>query len=241
MLTAYLAALGFGVVLIGASVILGGHDHDMDGEHDFDVDKDIDFADAEIDIDADVDVDIDADVDADHDVDGDHDHDHDHDLDPVHELDHVASDAPHGVERRRWVPFFSMRFWTYALGSGGAVGSVLTLLGLATVVHLPAALGSGLVLGWGAAWSFRKLKHATADSTVRPATLRGVEAKVALPIRPGQRGKITLHIQGQRLELLARSREDRVLQVKEPVLIVAVKDDTAIVTPVPLLTTTSPN
>ncbi len=227
MLTAYLAAFGFGIVLIGASVIFGDHDHDTDHdfdvEKDFDFDKDFDFADAEIDIDADVDVD--ADVDADHDV------DHDHDI------DHVASDAPHGVERKRWLPFLSMRFWTYALGSGGAIGAILTALGLPILVHAPAALGSGLVLGWGAAWSFRKLKHATADSTVSPATLKGAEAQVVLPIRPGAIGKIRLHIQGAQLELLARTREDRVLDLKEPVLIVAVDEDTAVVTPVPRLTT----
>ncbi len=204
-LMAYLAAFGFGVVLIGAAMVLGDHDHD--------VDKDIDFA-------GDIDVDVDVDADADADVD----------------VDHVAGDAPHGVERKRWVPFFSARFWTYALGTGGATGSALTFLGLPAAIHLPAALGSGLVLGWIAAWSFRKLKHATADSTIRPATLKGTEGRVVLAIRPGAIGKIRLHVQGQSIELLARTREDRVLEAKEPVLIVQVDEDTAVVTPVPSLT-----
>ena len=191
-LTAYLASLGFGAVLIGAAVFLGDHDHDSDVDHDHDFDKDFDF---------------DADVDLDADVDHDHDHDHDHDID----VDHVASDAPHGVERRRYLPFLSMRFWTYALGTGGATGTVLTLLELPLVIHLPVALGSGLVLGWTAAWGFHTLKRATADSTIRPADLKGSEARVVLPIRPGERGKIRLHIQGQSIELLARSRETRII------------------------------
>ncbi|MEO0324691.1 MAG: NfeD family protein [Myxococcota bacterium] len=56
MLTyAYLASLVFGGVLIGASILLGGHD---DADADFD-------GDADLDLDADVDVDADADADAD--------------------------------------------------------------------------------------------------------------------------------------------------------------------------------
>ena len=42
MLTAYLIALSFGGVLLSASLLLGGSDHDGDADHDVDVDHDID-------------------------------------------------------------------------------------------------------------------------------------------------------------------------------------------------------
>jgi membrane protein implicated in regulation of membrane protease activity len=209
-LTAYLAAFGFGVVLIGAAVLFGDGDHDAEKDFDFHGDVDVD-----------VDVDVDADADMDHD----------------HDVDHIAADVTHGLVRKRWLPFLSMRFWTYALGTGGATGTALTALGLASVIHVPVALGTGLVLGWTAAWSFRKLKQATADSTVRPATLKGASAKVVLAIRPGAIGKIRLHIQGQTIELLARSPETREIERHSTVLIVRVDENTAIVEPVRQLTT----
>ena len=55
LIYAYLASLVFGGVLIGASILLGGHD-DVDGDFD---------GDADLDVDADGDMDLDADADAD--------------------------------------------------------------------------------------------------------------------------------------------------------------------------------
>jgi membrane protein implicated in regulation of membrane protease activity len=214
ILAAYLAATGFGVVLIGAAVLLGGHDHDM--EKDFEFEKDFDFH---------GDVDMDADIEIEHDIDH-----------PEGDLVHAGPDPRKSVAKRPWLPFLSMRFWTYALASGGGTGTILTLLSIPVAVHLPVALGSGLGLGWIAAWSFKKLKGATADSAVTHAALKGAEGTVVLAIRPGQMGKIRLHIQGAQLELLARSREDRILNPKEAVLIVQVTEGTAIVMPVPRLT-----
>ncbi len=215
---AYLAATGFGVVLIGAALVFGDHDHDV--EKDFDFEKDLDLE---------IQVEVDTEVDFVHDIDH-----------PEGDLVHVGPDRRKSVARRRpWLPFLSVRFWTYALASGGGTGTILTLLGLPVTLHLPVAVGSGLSLGWLAAWTYKKLKGASTDSAVTLSNLKGAEATVVLPIRPGQLGKIRLHIQGGQIELLARTQEDRVLAAKEAVLIVQVTESTAIVTPAPRLTQTS--
>jgi membrane protein implicated in regulation of membrane protease activity len=69
MLTAYLLALSFGAVLLGAGLLLGGGDHDADAhvDHDFHVEPDFD---------------VDVDVDAAH---------------SAHDTAHVAGDAAQGI------------------------------------------------------------------------------------------------------------------------------------------------
>jgi len=129
-----------------------------------------------------------------------------------------------------WLPFLSLRFWTFGLGAFGLMGTLLTLLGLTGVfpVLMSGSVGAGL--GWGAAYFFRQLKS---DNVTAPTTLdayRGEEARVLLPIRPGARGKIVIE-SGEWVEMLATSGAKRAIERGETVIVVGVKDGVAEVAP----------
>ena len=203
MFTIYLASAGFGVALIAASVFLGGDDMDLE-------------ADSDVDFDADVDIDADGDLGLDGDAPG------SLELSTVENADGVHSS---GI----LVPFLSMRFWTYGLGSFGGTGAVLHSLGQPLLVHLSAAGGLGLVLGYTAAWGFRALQGAVVDSTSHASKLSGLEADVLLPLGPARRGKIRVQAPGQTLDLPADTREDRMLAPGERVLIIAARNGIATV------------
>ena len=104
MLPIYLGSLVVGGLRVAVSLIFGGDDADADADADFDLDADTDV---DLDLDADADVDLDLDADADVDLDVDHD-------------SSIADLVQHGVEGTHdamWLPFLSLRFWTFSLAS----------------------------------------------------------------------------------------------------------------------------
>jgi len=208
----YLGALVLGGVLIGASIVMGGGDADLDADHDLDFDADVD---ADVDVDADFDVDADADIDLDGDVE-------------------VGQDVDHFVEGDAggWLPFLSLRFWTFALMSFGLTGTLSQLLlDVARPVELGTSLAVGLAIGWAAAWAFRTLKRNTVTGQTQLTGLRGTEAIVLLPVGPDKTGKIRALVDGQAVDLMARTRDDALMARKEPVLVVSIDDGVAVVTP----------
>ncbi len=213
MLPWYLGALVLGGVLIGASIVLGAGDADLDLDSDLDVDLDADV-DLDVDADLDLDADLDADVDADLDADADAGHAVGHDLDAG-----------------TWLPFLSLRFWTFALMSFGLTGTLSRLL---LDVALPVELGTsvlvGLGIGWAAAWTFRRLKNTTVSGSTQLTGLQGTEATILLPVGPGKVGKVRALVDGQAVALLARTGDDALLPRREPVLVVDVQDGVAVVT-----------
>lgn len=221
MLTAYLAALAFGAVLLGASLLLGGDD--VDADHDIDLDHDVDF-----DVDADVDVDVDMDVDVD--VDADVDVDVDHDLDVAHHDLHMAGDA---ADAGGFNPLLSLRFWIYALAAFGLTGTVLTLLHVADLVHIPASILTGAGIGYGVGWTFNRLKRDVVTTETHSRGLKGSEGTAVLAIGPGKTGKIRVRMGEQRVELLATAAEDVSIRRGDRVLVVQVKEGMARVIPLP--------
>ncbi len=230
MLSVYLASLGFGACLIFVSLFFGGGDKDFDKDVEFDHDADLDGdveadfdADVEADFDADVEADFDADVEADFDADVDADAEFDGDLDKDVDMD-TASEA-------MWLPFLSMRFWTFGLGTFGLMGTMLTLAGLPYLLVFLLAVAVGVGLGWGAAHFFRQLKS---DQVSAPTSLRhyrGEEARVLLPIRPGGHGKIVVERPDGRVEMLANSSAGTTIERGSTVVIVSVRDGIAEVAP----------
>ena len=253
----YLAALGFGSVLVGVSLILGGDadkdidkdldlevDGDVDGDFDADVDHDFD---ADVDVDADFDVDADADFDVDADADVDVDADADADMAGSagaaaegalagHGLMAGATDNPEDLmaleaKARRFNPLISMRFWAFGSQSFGLVGTMLVFT-IGHPIWVPFVAGAtGLGIGTGAAWFFKKLKTSQVTSDTGLARFIGEEARVVLTVRPGDMGKVAIQTMAGRVEMVARTRDEYELPAGSKVLIAHVdKKGTAQVT-----------
>ena len=128
----YLAAMGFGLVLLVSTIFLG--DSDLDADTDLDMDPTIDF-DAEVDF----------------------------TVDGAGELD--ALNTAEKKSKVRFIPFLSIRFWTFGLTIFGVTGFILVKMDQSTAVHVSLAVAMGLLVGWAAALIFHQLKRTPVDSS----------------------------------------------------------------------------
>jgi len=217
MLPVFIACFAAGAVLIGASLVFGGDDIDAD------IDADID---PEFDVDTEVDIEVDADMDTDLDVGPDIDAEFAGETD----LAEVAEEAVQGAGQA-WIPFLSMRFWTFAAAAFGLTGMLLSLFGLGDLISSLIASPVGLGMGLYAAYLFRYLKQNDVSADLGLQRLVGNEARVLLTVRPGGRGKIVVEDPSGRLELFAETGDDSSLAVGSTVLIAHVdKEGVASVT-----------
>jgi len=229
MLPIYLGSLVFGGLLVAVSLFFGGHDADADADADADLDLDAD-ADADFDLDADADADFDLDADADVDLDLDADADADLDIDHGSSIADLVHHGVDGTHDAMWLPFLSLRFWTFSLASFGLMGVLLTLILGQVIATLPIALVTGLSIGTFAAWFFRRLKHDTVTADTGLRQYIGAEARVLLPIRPGERGKIVIDTLAGQVELQATTRDAEEIPRGGRVLIASIDGDRADVT-----------
>jgi membrane protein implicated in regulation of membrane protease activity len=200
----YLFALVVGLGILSIQAIMGGKDADADHDHDVGLDKDIDFAadadaelDADLDGEVDMDADADADVDADADADADHDHDHDH--------GHVGGFGGFVAL------FLSTRFWFFASLGFGLSGSLLTyVVGANSTATLVTSVVMGLVLGLGAALAFRALKRTASAHVSNTNRAVGSIGRVIVPVSNAGVGKIRIELQGQSVDLMARTEGVRI-------------------------------
>jgi hypothetical protein len=206
MLPLYLGSLALGTVLIGASILFG----------DADTDADVDF-----DVDGDLDLDVDGGV-----FGGGLDIDNDALLIMKDPGDAIAGAGT-------WLPFLSLRFWTFALASFGLSGTLLHLLGVPVIIGAIASVAMGAGLGTGAAWVFRQLQLTQVSGNVGMFDVQGKEATVILPVGPNKMGKVRVMLDGQSVDLPAMTRADDLIERNEKALVVNVDDGVAHITPVP--------
>jgi len=217
MLTAYLLALSFGAVLLGAGLLLGGGDHDADAhvDHDFHIEHDF-----HVDPDFDVDVDVDADVDIDHDA----------AAHGAHDAAHVAGDAAQGI---LFNPLLSIRFWTYFSATFGGLGTLLHFTGVSPGVHAPLSVVVGGITGYSVALLFRGLRQNSVSSDTSAGGMVGSEARVLLTIPSKGTGKVRILAGGQDYDLLATSDGDEPIHRDSTVLVVSVHSGVARVESLP--------
>ena len=198
----YLFSLIVGFVLLGASVLLGGH-----GDTDADASADADAG-------GDVDADADADVDAHADAEG-----------------HAEAEAHGGLDKDVGghgalggvlTTFASLRFWTFFLAFFGLTGVVLDGLELVPSewITLAAALAMGGGTGLGAVTLLRKLAGDTSGRAVQSKDYVGKTARVMVPFEPGSVGKVRVEIKGTAVDLLATGVDEEKFDGKDEVLIV---------------------
>ncbi len=192
MITLYLACLGFGGVLIATSFLFGG-DADKDFDKDFDLDADTDI---DVEVDADADADVEAEIGG-----GGH-----------------AEDLGGATAAMQWLPFTSMRFWSFGNLTFGLAGTMLELMLGNTPTVLALAILIGVSMGWMMAIFFRYLKRDIATADISLDRFVHQEARVLIPIRPGQQGKIVFQTLGGRVELLAVSGDQKTIEAGQMVL-----------------------
>lgn len=209
MLTAYLLALSFGAVLLGAGLLLGGGDHDADAhvDHDFHIEHDFH-------VDPDFDVDVDMDVDFDHDA----------AAQDAHDAAHIAGDAAQGI---LFNPLLSIRFWTYFSATFGGLGTLLHFTGVSPGVHAPLSVVVGGITGYSIALLFRGLRHNSVSSDTSATGMVGSEARVLLAIPGGGTGKVRIRANGQDYDLLATSDGDAPIARGCTVLVVSLRSGVA--------------
>ena len=175
------------------------------------------------DTDTEVDLDVDADVDLDVGLDGDQDA-----LLVLKDPGDAVADA--GI----WLPFFSLRFWTFALAGFGASGLLLNLMGVPSFLAAGASLCLGGVLGTGAAWVFRQLQLTEPTGNVGLLDVSGSEATVLISVGQDKPGKIRLMVDEQYIDLPARTQCEQLIERSEKALVLQVEDGVATITPGPV-------
>ncbi|MBM4319181.1 MAG: hypothetical protein FJ125_04295, partial [Deltaproteobacteria bacterium] len=151
----------------------------------------------------------DADADADHDAD--HDAGADHGVEADHGSTAEAAAALHasGGDRRLWLPFLSLRFWTFFLAFFGLTGTVLSGFGLMAVIPtLLTALAVGGGSGTCISYAVHALKQHQVGVATGPQDFLGREATVVVRLGPGRAGKIRLSVHDNVIELLAEAEQE---------------------------------
>ncbi|WOD39397.1 hypothetical protein [Nodosilinea sp. E11] len=161
-----------------------------------------------------------ADIDADFDVEAPGELD---DIDLGTHLDQTLT----ALRNRWWLPFLSLRFWTFALCFFGLTGMLLTGLqpGLAGGLVALIALLMGLFCGLGAALVLRSLSRQSVSSLIRPEALTGQLGTVEIPFNAHSRGKVSLSIGGSTVSFFAITQEEREFHQGERVLVVGMERD----------------
>lgn len=162
--------------------------------------------------------------DADHDV---HfDTDHEHDISEVHAQAHA-----HEGSNESWLPFLSLRFWTYFFGGWGLSGFLLAIT-RQTIEPITVTLAScvGLVVGLLAFVATKLARRADLDSKISSKDFLGASGRLVVAARPGQIGKARLEIKGEILDILVVSDNGQEIEAGEDVFVVGVDGSQARVT-----------
>lgn len=210
MLVYYLFCLILGGGFVVLSMIAGASGGgDFGGDMDVDMDMDMDM-----DVDVDVDVDVDGDLEVDKEV----------ALDKGGELD------VEGAQRRRFRPWLSFKFYTYAMGFFGLTGVLLTLVGRGEEpLGISLAVFMGLLAGLGSSY----LLHYVASNNEGSRALGeqdfvGVTGRVLLPIHKGQKGRVRVQIGGRSMDLRAETDDEEVvLELNEECFVLGIEDGIA--------------
>ncbi|MBA2662397.1 MAG: hypothetical protein H0U74_08900, partial [Bradymonadaceae bacterium] len=149
------------------------------------------------------------------------------DVDVDHDVDHGGKDIE--TFGRRFNPLLSFKFYTFALAFFGLTGVIFTLLALASpVVTAVLAAIMGFAAGLGVSYVLHVANRSEGSAGITEGDYKGTMAKVMLPIKQGQRGKVRMQIKGRTVELLAVGEDDEVmLDLNEDCIVLGIEDGVA--------------
>lgn len=166
------------------------------------------------------------------DGDGDGDMDKDFSMDKDLSLD-VDADMDgdlDGIDGMAWMPFMSLRFWTFALGLFGMSGIILTTLGTAEPITMSVSAVMGIGMGYPIAYLFQKLKYDSVSAETSLLSYEDELARTLLPMKPNGQGKVRVRQNGELTDLIAMNTSSVPIKVNQEVVILEVKDGIAQVT-----------
>lgn len=131
-----------------------------------------------------------------------------------------------------WLPFLSLRFWTFGAAFFGLTGVLFHSLALAGEgATLGLAIGAGLVCGLVAALVIRVLSRQEASSLPTELSFVGQPADVLLDVGPSLPGRVRLSVRGSSVDLPAVTEGPQTFARGARALVVEVVDGRARVAP----------
>ncbi len=171
----------------------------------------------------------DGDVDMDKDLSLDKDISFDKDMDiNVDDFDSDGTD----FDSMGWLPFLSLRFWTFFTGLFGLNGLIMTNLGSDPTTTLVASGVMGVGLAYPIAYLFQYLKRNPVTSNTNSKTYEQEIAQALLPMKPDGSGKIRISMSGELIDLIAQNPTNESIEQGQEVLIVEMKDGLALISPI---------
>ncbi|MFI5386573.1 MAG: NfeD family protein [Fimbriimonadales bacterium] len=137
-----------------------------------------------------------------------------------------------GESQGHWIPFFSLRFYTYFFAGFGTTGLLITLLtATAPAFTLALAIAVGLFAGFSVSILVRLLRKTETTSGSGEKDVLGLEAKVLVTIRGAEPGRIRCSVKGDAIDFLAVCDDADPIEVGATVIVIAMEDGRALVMP----------
>ncbi len=129
-------------------------------------------------------------------------------------------------EMTLWLPFLTVKFWTFGSCFFGLTGIVLSKftpeMSEVAIASISVLIGS--FCGTSMVWVLRNLRH-FADSLIRANDLIGQSGKVSIPFDSQSNGKVQLTVKGSNLDLVAFTDEEKGFNKGDRVLVVGLKNN----------------
>lgn len=137
-------------------------------------------------------------------------------------------DAGTDVHSDLWLPFFSLRFWTYFFAFFGVTGLLMTKFTEVPGMLVPWLAGLfGVTAGLAVAVTMRMLDKNSTDSSIHEEHIVGQEARVLVPVYKGKPGKVRCDVRGEMIDLIAFTNEDVPLEIGQRALVVSIEGQQA--------------
>ena len=142
-----------------------------------------------------------------------------------HDVGHDHGAGEHGGEGV-WLPFLTLRFWTYAVAFFGLTGVLLEGLKIQTgTVAVGASTGMGLFSGFLASLVMRKLARREVSSLPTALSYVGQPAEVLLDVGPNLPGRVRLSVRGSLIDLPAATDGPETFGRGQTILVLDMGDD----------------
>lgn len=150
-----------------------------------------------------------------------------HDAHVGHDADQGHDSHDQGDSGSLWLPFLSLRFWTYLVGTFGLMGLVLTLCKASAEPATAVISGvCGLVMGTFAAGLVRYLSKNEHSANVSDEDFMGALGKVTVGIS-ALPGKVRTSVKGDVIDVIALGENGEQFAQGEEVMIVGFEGQTA--------------